>query len=466
MAEPDIYNLSNDESVEEFQRILASKPEWAKLEDSQFIRNLAIFNSWQYRAAMWRLERDRQEAFLSTAVNRSSVLAGAEDKSYVPRMATPSKGKALLTSTHTTDVLVPSGSVWLMPDQTPLTIPGTAVVPANGSILVDVEQYEVRLEARTVSDAVPFYEVLIDKEITRDICGVAVFVDGNRWTYHPRLMNTTSVMRAYDLFYTSLDQLGIRFGDGFFGRIPPAGSIIQLELQLTRGSIEIAQGQQMSRVVANGSDPILAKVSAITSTIIQGGQPQEDIESIRLNARYYPLYDEQLVWRDDYKFQVERIWPEAVWVRVWGEQEQERVYGFDVTHINKIYISAWAPDNPTIGDEILDRLEEPLNRTYVFVPPAMQPFTITLTAVIPRTIQISNAENQIASTLLANYGRDSRNRKTEIKIKDFYSLIERTGVFADGGHFVVDIAGLVPDNGLNDLIYLDLDLSALDISYG
>lgn len=461
----DTYQLSNDEAIERFKQILASKPEWEKLQGGQFIDHLAVFNSWQYRAAMWRLERDRQEAFLSTAVNRSSVLAGAEDKSYVPRMAVPASGLATIKNASNSDIAAAAGTTWLMPDQTPVTIIQTTIIPANGSASVKIEQYENYNNRQTITESKPFYEILIDKELTPKVCKVEVFIDGERWSHAPRLMNIAPNSRVYDLYYTSLDQLGIRFGDGFFGRIPTSGMMAQIKLSLTLGDVEIAAGQKMSRVILAREIPSLANLSAVTATTIKNGKPQEDIESIRLNAKYYPLYDEQLVWRDDYKYQVQRIWPETVWARVWGEQEQEEVYGIDIMHINKIYISAWSPTNPSIGTEIIEKLEEPLNRRYVFVDPNMLPFTITLNAILPRTVQVTDSTAKITNALLLNYGRDSKNRKDEVFIKDLYSIVEKTGVFVDGGSFEIEIAGLAVDNGLNDLIYLDLVASSLVIDY-
>lgn len=469
MADPRI-ELSPSEAIEKFQQLLADSPSWAKLRDSQLIEHLAIFASWQYRSALWRLERARQEAFLSTAINRSSVLAGAEDNGYLPRLATPSRGQVAFTNKAADDVVVLAGSTWLLPDQTPVQVVDNVVVPAGSYAVAEARQTESRVITATIEATKAFYEILIDKALTPSISSLSVRVDTGSgleaWELAPRLMNTTPDGKVFDQFYTALDQLGIRFGDGTFGMIPPLGATVEITLSLTLGPVEVAQGQRLTRLTDGTGDPLLAQVEATTYTTIVGGQAQEDVESIRRNALYYPLYDEQLVWRDDYAFQIRRIWPEAIWVNVWGEQEMERVHGFNFAHINKVFVTAWAPDNLDIGAEIVERLARPTNRSYVFIPPTFRPFTAEIEAVIPRTVPIAKAKEAIRATLLLHYGRDSRQRRDTIRLKDFYALINATGLFADGGHFTVELAGTTTPNGLEELVYLDADALDPVVSYG
>lgn len=468
MVDPRI-ELGTEEAVEKFRAILADSESWEKLRESQIIEHLGVFASWQLRSYLWRVERNRQEAHLSTAISRSGVLAGAEDRGYVPRMAKPSKGKVVLTNKATEDVVALAESTWLLPDQTPLQITDNVVIPALSYVIAEVQQTEGKVITAKVESTKAFYEFLIDKELTPQISKVAVRVDTGSgmesWSLVPRLMNTKANDRAYDVFYTALDQLGIRFGDGTFGRIPPQGSTLEITLSITKGPVEVAQGQSLTRLSDGTGDPLLGQVEATTYTTIVGGEPLEGIESIRRNALYYPLYDEQLVWRDDYKFQVSRIWPEAVWVNVWGEQEMEQVHGMNFDFVNKIFITAWAPDNIGIGAEILQRLERPVNRAYVFIPPVFKPFTVKIDATIPRTVPVAKAEDAIMAVLARSYGRDSRERRSEVRLKDFYAMINGTGIFSDGGFFTVELIGVTTSNGLEELVFLDLDGSLLKVAY-
>lgn len=462
-------DLSPSEALEKFQQILSSKPSWSKLQDSQIIEHLALFTSWQYRALLWRNERNRQEAYLSTALNRSSVLAGAQDAGYTPRLATPSKGQAVFTNKSSSSVVVPAGSVWILPNTMPIqVINNTPIYPAQYAI-ADIRQAQQKTILATVDVTKPFYEILISKDLTPFIHVLSVMVDtGNGfelWDSAPRLMNTTSNSMVYDVFYTALDQIGIRFGDGTFGMIPPLNSSVKIELTLTEGNVEIAQGQKLTRVSDGTGDPLLAMVDAQTYTAIVGGRALEDTESIRRNALYYPLYDEQLVWADDYRFQIRRIWPETIWVNVWGEQEMERVYGFNLDYVNRIFISAWAPENLTIGTSIIEGLRNKINRRYVFIQPSFIPFTVTLNAVVPRSISLENAIDSIKSTLSNYYGRDSENRRDDVLLKDFYSLINGTGLFSSGGYFTVSLAGTTAGNGLNEIVFLDMDASTWSVLY-
>lgn len=468
MADPRI-ELSPQEAVDKFRAILSDSESWEKLRDSQIIEHLGVFASWQLRAYLWRVERNRQEAHLSTAISRSGVLAGAEDRGYVPRMAKPSTGKVVFSNRATSDVVVLAGSTWLLPDQTPLQVTDNVIVPATSYAIAEVRQTESVVITAKIESTKAFYEILIDKELTPRVASIAVRVDTGAgmqsWALKSRLMNTKPNDRAYDIFYNALDNLGIRFGDGAFGKIPEQGSSVEITLSVTKGAVEVAQGQNLTRLSDGTGDPLLGRVDASTYTTIVGGEPQESIESIRRNALYYPLYDEQLVWRDDYKFQVSRIWPEAVWVNVWGEQEMEQVHGMNLDYVNKIFITAWAPDNLSIGNEITQRLEKPVNRQYVFVPPVFRPFYASINAVIPRTVPIAKAQDSFKEILALHYGRDSRSRRDEVRVKDFYALINSTGIFADGGYFTVELSGFAAANGLEELVFLDLDGSFMKVVY-
>jgi hypothetical protein len=245
--------------------------------------------------------------------------------------------------------------------------------------------------------------------------------------------------------------------------MPSGGAEVVVDALLTRGQTELLPGQEL-RYISGSDDHNIGMIEARTQTPVTGGRPREDIEEVRRNALYYPLYDEQLVWRDDYAFRIRRQWPEAVWVSVWGEQEQERVHGPSLDHIGKIYISAYAPERPDILSEIVTHLEEPISREYAPVATNEKPFVIRLSATIERSIPRAMALNSVMETLAHHYGKNSPKRRTAIKLKDFYKLINATGHF-EMGDFMVELFGDYASNGLNDLVFLDLAASEINVGY-
>lgn len=455
--------IDSEQALAEFKRILTGLPGYERLEDSQVVEAMSLFQSWALRQANWRAERAYQEAFLTTATNRASVLAHAEGRQYVPRKPTPSRGQAVLINSGDQPVSFPAGTRWVGSNQLSYQSLDDAVAPAGGTVTIEIRQTEPERLRFELEDRGPFTEVVIDREASLQVAELSVRVDGALWEYRPRLMNTQGSTRAYDEFYTALDEIGIRFGNGIFGAMPPDGADVVVEALMTQGQTELLPGQEL-RYLDGSEDHNVGMIEARTLTTITGGRPREDIEEVRRNALYYPLYDEQLVWRNDYAFAIRRQWPEVVWVNVWGEQEQEAVHGMSLDHIGKIYVSAYAPERPDVLTEITAGLEEPISREYEAVAPSFKPFQLRLTGTIERSIPLAGALNDVRTVLLDAYGRDSRNRRTNVKIKDFYKLITATGHF-EMGDFTIELFGDFTSNGLNDLVHLDWDLSAINVGY-
>lgn len=455
--------LTEKDAFEEFKRILSSLPGYDKLQESQIIEGMSLFQSWALRQASWRAERAHQESFISTAINRSSVLAGAESRQYLPRKPTPSRGEALFINSGNQPVSIPAESVFVGSNQLRYQTADDLVVPAGNFATVEVRQTEVARYEFVIETTKPFYEIHLGRQESTHIHSLKVFVDGVEWRLMPRLMNTHKDARAYDEFYTSLDEIGLRFGNGVFGRIPSSGAKVVIEATLTEGQTELIPGQEL-RYVSGSQDHNIGLLEAKSRTRIAGGRPREDIEEVRRNAMYYPLYDEQLVWRDDYKFVMRRIWPEAVFVNAWGEHEMEQAYGFNVDHIGKIYISAYSPERPGILEEMTERLEQPISRKFVAVAPNFKPFVMHLEGRIERSIPLEKALTAVKNSLLDHYGKDSRNRLLEVKLKDFYRLVTATGLF-EMGDFIIELFGDRKSNDMEDVVHLDYDSSIIEVGY-
>ncbi|MGP9633785.1 hypothetical protein ACT3R7_12030 [Halomonas sp. AOP43-A1-21] len=452
----------------EFKRILTGLPGYERLTDSQIVEGMSLFQSWALRQANWRSERVHQEGFLSTASDRSSVLAHSEGRQYVPRKPTPSRGSVAFTNAGAAPVSFPAGSTWLGPNQLPYQLLDDAVIPAGGTAVFEMCQWEDARYAFTVAETSPFYEITLERENSIQVSQLEVRVGGEVWSMMPRLMNTNGSSRAYDEFYSPLDEIGIRFGNGTFGKMPKGGDSVVVYAKVTRGETELLAGQEL-RYLSGSDDTNVGRVQARTYTAIVGGKPQEDIEEIRRNALYYPLFDEQLTWRDDYAFQIRRQWPEVVWVNVWGEQEQEKAHGMSLDNIGKIFVSAYAPERPDIMAEITDRLEKPISREYEAVPPNPKPFMVRLKGRIVRSLPKGRVESEVRTLLERHYGKDSRERRSKVKLKDFYRLLNATGYFEQGrneeGDFIVELFGDTSSNGLDDLPYLDWQLSDIKVGY-
>ena len=64
---------------------------------------------------------------------------------------------------------------------------------------------------------------------------------------------------------------------------------------------------------------------------------------MRRNLHYWSVYNERLIWDNDYTYFLRRRYPEIVFCKAWGEEEAERLWGINVENINRIWICAYAP---------------------------------------------------------------------------------------------------------------------------
>jgi len=149
--------LSNDEAVARFKEILSSKEGWQILKDSQFVSHLATFMAWALKSAQYDSERALQEFFLSTALNRSSISARAEDKGYLPRLPVPSSGGIRIKNSGVNQVEIPALQTFQSNKGIPYLIKYPVVIPSGGTFDTTVYQLSIVTIVRTVSEVTPFF---------------------------------------------------------------------------------------------------------------------------------------------------------------------------------------------------------------------------------------------------------------------------------------------------------------------
>jgi hypothetical protein len=470
--------ISKEEAASRFRQIIGQKASWLRLMGSQFIEHLAVFVSWCLRETLWRLERLNQEFFLSTALNRSSILAHVEDREYVPRKRTPSSGTVRITNNGDAAISLPIHTPFVSDAQLNYVTTATAAVTIQPGQYSDVplSQMEVDQITATISQEMPFYQILLSKEQTKRLHSFEVYLNIDDrgfelWSYERLFKNTGPADTIYDEFYSHTDQTGIRFGNGTFGVVPPLNSLMRIDLWLTDGETVLVTGQTLNIIDTYlvGNDASV-NIEVITQGAIEGGAVEESLEEIRTGLHYWPLYNEKLVWEDDYEFFIRKYLPEVLWVNAWGEEEQEIVTGFNVHNLNKIFITAYAKDNDNLGDDVLALFSDThlLNRKFQWIIPVFSPFSLVLTGKVGRTVIISEAIEKILGVLETCYGKDSAKREAKAFVKDFYRLIEETGYFSDrGANFEITYSGPLQATLLQEMIHIDLDVTeaAINLTY-
>ncbi|WP_244428225.1 hypothetical protein [Escherichia coli] len=107
------------ELLDKFNAKLNENTWWSRFVNSQFVQMHAIFGSQLIYIARTFASRGLTEGLISTATRRSSILAVAEDRSYVGRFVSASYGTTSITNKTDRDITLPAGAELLANDQTP-----------------------------------------------------------------------------------------------------------------------------------------------------------------------------------------------------------------------------------------------------------------------------------------------------------------------------------------------------------
>jgi len=267
-----------------------------------------------------------------------------------------------------------------------------------------------------------------------------------QWALAKRLMNTLPDTKAYDLFYSHNGNIGVRFGNGTFGKIPAASSSVKCVLWITNGDTILLENLLLqasgSVLDVNGQQSIL---EIKTTSQISGGSATEDTEEFRRNLIYWPLYNEEFVWGEDYAFFIKRKIPGILWIKVWGEAEAEIEIGQkSIDNINSIFVCAYKPGETALQEHVVQTLESVklFNKWIRWVDPVFVSFTLSITGNIHRKYTAEHVSSVVKAALLSAYGKDSARRMDMFRIKDAYKIVGDTGYFSESmARFSITVAG-------------------------
>lgn len=469
-----------EEIQAEFEAILAKKPAWAKYTGSQFTDGISVFVAQMVLRSERFAQRKLQEAHITLASNRASILAKSNDRGFVHRKRTPSRGYVRIENSTNIAVSISAGEEALSPDLVPIQIISPVDVPANSHVDVYVEQLKRTDYQTTVLLDEPYIEVTLTKAITEEVSRVEVWVlepstgGISEWEMLHLFRGATDKSKVYTEYYLPSEQLGFRFGNGISGKIPEVDSLIQLRAYSSEGNVTLSDGQTFSftRSALNRDLTITSILSPENGVIpegqpITGGADWATTEEIRAGATYSTVFDEQVVWDSDYEHYIKQSIPELVWVNVWGEYEEEAEAGGRHTdHINTIFASAYSPLRSQIEIEldVLNALTErimALNLRVQYRDAVAVPVTFTLTGTVPIHRNLSEVAEMIRNAIDLEFGGKSEHINEGIKEKDMWLFINNLGLLND---FKLDLDTAI-DIKLNEFIFLDAINSDITISY-
>lgn len=454
----------------DFEDILKGKSWWRRFVGSQFVEGVALFVGQIVFMVKQAADKALGEAFLSTAIKRASVLASAEDRGYVGRRVTPSIGDALIKNKTENVIHLPIHTHMISRNQLVYLIQEPVTIEPNDSQMVKLVQLELVKVTKKVVNQDLFMAVLLPKDLTAQASSIDVYIEyaGNRerWSKSFMFRNSNSGSKVYTEFYKPTEQIGIRFGDGINGSIPPLGSTIILEVWCTEGESMLVEGQKLT-LIGDVSD-LDEKVEISTVTPITGGAPAENTEETRLGALYSTAYDEQIVWGGDYIHFIRTHIGGITWLRVWGESEEEKSTGVkSLDNINSIFISGHKKgvNQDSLQKniiELLGNIPNQMNKHFKYRDTNYLPFTIKINGKCATHLVPEDVKVKLINALDTRFGKDSKDIQDGILLKDIWAFIDSTHLLID---YNLEVVGVMQSVKLNDFIFMDVVKSSIQVDY-
>jgi len=313
-----------------------------------FLTDILAYNT-HYNAVY--LNMALNENFIDTAQTRSSVVSLAKNFGYTPR-SKKSSLSSISFNILETDPLKADGNVIFLektnyfraeiagvsyifsPVQTVSATSSGGIYTFTDVLLREGSYITVKYPVLGVSA-----EKFIINNFNIDLDSIGVTVQNSVSDIAVKnfslISDITTLTPDSDIFYlfeTTDRRYEISFGDGVLGSKLTAGNIVNLTYQTSSGAD--ANGAS-SFVLANLIDGRFdySKLLFFNVVVSYGGDAEESIDSIRINALQNFRTQGRAVTAEDYKFFIGKDYPLAQTISVWGGQDNvPPIYG-------KVFIS-------------------------------------------------------------------------------------------------------------------------------
>jgi hypothetical protein len=351
------------------------------------------------------------ENFIDTAQLRSSVVSIARNLGYTPRSKKSSKTKVSFriptTDPNNTSLTLEKTTKFVgdIDGSTYIFQPTSAITALSDGSRYTFNNVELREGTRLSIqyDATDADGNLVNRffinNFNIDTESIEVYnqeagVSGNLQTYN--LVSDITILdeesQIYYLFESTNKNYVIQFGDGVLGKKPEGGTII-ISFQTSSG--EAANGiSKLTLSDTIGAGRTIGLESFGASDIIfdnietsYGGASEESIESVRINALTNFSTQGRAVTAEDYRFFLERDYPQAESISVWGGQDNvPPIYG-------KVFISF----KPRKGFRITNAVKQEILSNILE--------TKNILTVIPEIVDADYTFVQISTSVLYNAKR-------------------------------------------------------------
>jgi hypothetical protein len=308
------------------------------------------------------------ETFLDSAQLRANVVSRAKLLGYTPNSVRASycsltlQFDASVNSSQESFTLVGGKKITTKIDGTTytfITLQDSTTSLVDGKYTFeDIVFYQgiVKTQRFVVRDTAESGQKYVLKDVTADVSQLKVKVYDNvnsdNFSIYTKFATFNDITDSSEIYFITENHDGnyeIEFGNNVYGKKPSSQNIIEFEYVSTLGE----QANNATSFTWASSDPAPTAITLVSKAA--GGAPKESTESIRFNAPLTFASQERAVTVDDYLALINRDFPAADIISVWGGQDNvPPQYG-------KIFISIKPSSENTLTDTEKQQLTDLLS---------------------------------------------------------------------------------------------------------
>lgn len=401
------------------------------------------------------------ENFLGTAIKRGSLASIAKNFGYTPKSRTSSRMKIFIE--------IPTTE----PDGSTLVIDKTYTFSSSSSssnfVFTPKQTYTLTAQDGKYSGELELVEgVWIEQEYPAgqekyiipefniDTSFVEVYEETAtseiiKFDLFKNLKEINDTTNIYYLFETPFRTYEVLFGDGVLGRKPNISSKIVIRYKTSSGEA----ANNLSNIVYTGptligtSEQYFAEdINYINIIPSFGGSETENLDSIRKNTLLSFYAQERAVTANDYKFFLEKEYPFAKSISVWGGQDNDPpIYG-------KVFISIFPKNGLTISNiekqDIINNIIKKRNVVTV-IPEIVDPeytFLVLNSTVKYDTRKTLNDPGQIKALILSKIEEFNNNElgkfDTYFNYSKFITEINNIDPSIIGNNTIIQLKKYIP----------------------
>jgi uncharacterized phage protein gp47/JayE len=359
-------------------------PKWTSRDPGDL--GIAILEAFAYASDVlhYYVDRAANEAFISTASQKESVLKIAKMLGYIPTDTSPATATLVFKNSSGSNITVPAGtqvgsttvvngsSTQVIFETNEAIVVSPDSITPNGVSVLATQGYTVAGELVGSSDGTANQKFqLDDSPVIQD--SVEVLVNTTPYRNVQYLIEHGS---SDAVFVTSTDAEGvtsIEFGDGVGGRAPATNGQIYATYRVGGGTTGNVSANTIKNILTNYQ----AGLSVNNTEAASGGTDAESIESIRTNAPLTLSAGDRAVSLDDYA---------SLAVQVSGAAKA--IATAEVSNSINLYVAPFGDRGLTAGNELTEVFTNLSAKILEYITPKMPP-AVSVTIFPPTFVGVN-----------------------------------------------------------------------------